>query len=222
MPPDGASGPAPDVLLVRHGETAWNLEGRIQGHTDVPLSPRGIEQTRRLAERLAASPPARIVSSDLGRALETARAVARRVGREVETDAMLREQHLGAWQGLTGEEARARDPGLYAARFLARDPHARPPGGETRAEMQERVWRALLRHAGPGSSGPLLLVTHGGVVSALVYRVLGLPLEAPRRFLLPNTAITTLLWRQGGWRLGTLCDVSHAPVESGEPTFPFD
>jgi probable phosphoglycerate mutase len=215
-------GERPDVLLVRHGETAWNVERRIQGHTDVPLSPRGVEQSGLLAERLARSPPARIVSSDLGRALETAREVGRRLGLPVEADPELREQDLGTWQGLTGEEAKARDPELYAARFLAFDPAARPPGGETRAEMAERAWRALERHAAPGLPGPLLLVTHGGIVSALLYRVLGIPLSTPRRFQLPNAAITTLLWTRGAWRVATLNDVGHLAPASAEPTFPFD
>jgi probable phosphoglycerate mutase len=162
------------------------------------------------------------VSSDLRRALDTATAVGTRLGIAVDTDPDLREQDLGAWQGLTGDEARARDPELYAVRFLARDPTARPPGGETREEMQARAARSLDRHAAPGGSGPVLVVTHGGVVAALVYRALGLPLSAPRRFLLPNAALTTLVWRSDGWRVATLNDVGHDPPTSREPTFPFD
>jgi probable phosphoglycerate mutase len=219
--PDVPAPASPEVWLARHGVTAWNAEGRIQGHTDVPLSDEGRRQAEALARRLAASPPARIVSSDLRRALETAEIVGRALGVAVEADAALREQDLGRWQGLTGEEARARDPELWAARFLARDPAARPPGGETRAELADRVWRAFLRHAAPGAAGPLLLVTHGGVVASLVYRVLAIPLSAPRGFSLPNAALTTLAAPGGRWRIAAMNDASHLPRETGA-TFPFE
>jgi probable phosphoglycerate mutase len=219
MPDAGAP---PEVWVARHGVTAWNAEGRIQGHTDVTLSEAGRRQAEALAERLRARPPARIVSSDLRRALETAEVVGARLGLLVETDRDFREQDLGRWQGLTGEEARARDPDLYAARFLARDPSARPPGGETRAELADRAWRAFHRHAAAGTPGPVLLVTHGGVLAALLYRVLAIPLSAPRGFHLPNAALTTFVSDGARWRVGTMNDASHVPREAGAAPFPFE
>jgi broad specificity phosphatase PhoE len=198
----------PLVVLVRHGETEWNRTRRMQGHEDVALSAAGEEQAKRLAERLAAEEPVRIVSSDLRRARDTADAVAQALSLPVETDARFREQNLGAWQGLTIEEAADADPEL-ATRFQHRDPDVRPPGGETRVELAERAWAALLEHAAPGSAGPLVIVAHGGVIQSIVYRVLGLPIAAPRRFLLPNVGMTTLVSRGGTWFVRTLNDVSH-------------
>src|SRR5262245_31231363 len=95
--------PRPVVHLARHGETEWNASGRIQGHADVGLSERGRAQARALAERFRRSPPARIVSSDLSRAMETATIVSAACGVPVETEPAFREQHLGEWQGITFE-----------------------------------------------------------------------------------------------------------------------
>jgi probable phosphoglycerate mutase len=210
----------PVVHLLRHGETAWNALRRMQGHADAALNDTGRAQARASAGRLAGSGLARIVSSDLVRARDTAEAVARAAGLAVEADPRFREQGLGDWQGLTFREARARDPEV-AARFAARDPQARPPGGETRAEMQARAWEALEAHAAPGSPGALLVVAHGGVVQALVYRVLGLPLDSPRRFLLPNAGLTTLVHHRDVWYLRTLSDTAHLPF-ADDDSFPFE
>jgi broad specificity phosphatase PhoE len=210
----------PVVHLLRHGETGWNALRRMQGHADAPLNDVGRAQAVASAERLAAASLARIVSSDLTRARDTALAVARVTSLEVALDGRLREQALGEWQGLTFAEARARDPEV-AERFAARDPAARPPGGETRAEMQARAWEALEAWAAPGVPGPILLVTHGGVIQALVYRALGLALDVPRRFLLPNAGLSTLVERRGVWYVRALSDTAHLPF-ADDDSFPFE
>jgi probable phosphoglycerate mutase len=209
----------PLVLLVRHGETVWNVERRMQGGTDVPLSDVGRAQARALAARLRGAPPVRIVSSDLVRARETADVVAAACGVEVVVEPRLREQHLGAWEGRTFAEVAASDPET-AARFRAYDPDARPAGGETRRELAARVAAGFEAHARPDGSSPLLVVSHGGALQTLLYRVLGLPLSTPRRFTLPNTALSTLVWSGGAWHVVTLNDVAHLPADPGE-TFPF-
>ncbi len=220
MSADPVAEERPTVLLVRHGETVWNASRRIQGHEDIPLSDVGRAQARALAERLRREKPARIVSSDLARARETAEIVAAPLGLPVTTDALLREQSLGTWQGLTFAEAAARDPDI-ARRFAARDPDARPPSGETRAELAARAFAAVSAHASPGSSGPLVIVTHGGVVMSILTRVLGLPPSSPRRLLLPNAGVSTLLHHRGSWFALSVSDVSHLPSSPGE-TFPFE
>jgi broad specificity phosphatase PhoE len=219
MPPETSS-ERPVVWLVRHGETAWNAEGRMQGHTDVPLTERGRAQAHALAERLRSEPPARIVSSDLSRALETASFVGAACGVVPSADRRLREQDLGAWSGRTFPQVEAVDPDL-ARRFRAYDPEARPPGGETRAELASRVWAAFEAHAHAGSTGPLLIVAHGGPIQAVIYRVLGLPLTTVRRFRLPNVGLTTLLCRGGHWYVQTLNDTTHLASTSGD-RFPFE
>jgi probable phosphoglycerate mutase len=210
----------PVVLLARHGETAWNRERRMQGHRDVPLSPEGVAQARLLAQRLRDVGLARIVSSDLARAAATARAVGDATGLAVAVDARLREQDLGAWEGKTFAEVAATDPET-AARFRARDPDARPAGGETRGEMFARVWAALEAIAPPGAAGPVLVVAHGGVVQGLVYRLLGLPIRAERRFHVPNVSVTTLVPHRDGWMVRTLSDVAHLEGPTGD-NFPFE
>ena len=210
----------PVVWLVRHGETSWNLEGRMQGHTDVALTDRGRAQAMALAERLRSGPPARIVSSDLARALATARIVGAACGVEPVADAGLREQDLGAWEGKTFPEVERIEPDV-AARFRHRDPDARPMDGETRGELAARVWATFETHAASGTPGPLLVVSHGGALQTVLYRVLGLPLTSMRRFTLPNAALSTLVWRRDGWFLRTLNDLTHLAGVSGE-AFPFE
>ena len=209
----------PLVLLARHGETAWNVEGRIQGHLDVSLSPRGVEQAAALARRLAAEGVAALVSSPLRRARDTAEAISAATGRPVAFDDGLREQDLGRWQGLTFAEAGRRDPDL-ARRFAARDPDARPPEGETRGEMADRAWAALDRLAPPGAPGPVVLVTHGGPIMTILFRVLGLPPDAPRRFLCPNAGLSVLVPSNGVWYARTISDVAHL-AGPADDRFPF-
>jgi probable phosphoglycerate mutase len=220
--PSSSASVRPVVLIARHGETDWNREGRIQGHLDVPLNERGIEQARALAERFRRAPPARIVASDLVRAMQTAQIISAACGVAVAAEPGFREQHLGDWQGITFDEAKRRDPDL-ARRFAARDPDVRPPGdgAETRADVSERRWEAFQRHAAPGTPGPLLVVAHGGVVQALVYRVIGLPITAPRRFLIPNACVTTLIAKGDVYSVASLGDVSHLVSQPGE-SFPFE
>ncbi len=224
MPADRGEGARPAgaraaVLPARHGETEWNRAGRMQGQRDVALSALGLEQAAALARRLADERPARLVSSDLVRASATAEVVGRALGLPVALDRRLREEDLGSWQGLTFEEAAGRDPDL-APRFKARDADARPPGGETRAELQARAWSAFEDLAAPGSLGPRVLVTPGGVIQSLVYRVLGPPPSPPRRFRLPNVGLTTLVHDRSNWFIRTLNDVSHCGPAAD--TFPFD
>jgi broad specificity phosphatase PhoE len=155
------------ILLLRHGQSTWNAEGRWQGWADPPLSPAGREQADRagaaIATRLAtAGGPgvARVVSSDLRRARETAQIVARHLGAgEPEVDSGLRERDVGEFSGLTRAEIEARWPGLLAGP----GPHA-APGAEPLEAFTERVLAALRRVTEPW---PVLAVTHGGAIRAV-------------------------------------------------------
>lgn len=208
------------VWLVRHGETSWNAANRMQGHADVPLCDAGREQAAHVARRFERERPGAVVSSDLLRALETARIAAQAVGLTPRVDADLRELNLGAWEGLTFAEVAERWP-EDARRFRAREPHFRVPGGETREEGQERLLRALERHAPDPGASPTAIVTHGGAIGMLVYAVLGLPLVQPMRFTIPNCAVAVLARTGEHWRLRALNDVAHLPVLPGAP-FPFE
>jgi probable phosphoglycerate mutase len=151
------------LLLIRHGESTWNAAGRWQGWGDPPLSERGRTQAAALAARVAGAGIARLVSSDLVRAAETADILAVALGLPAERDPRLRERDLGRWSGLTEEEIRAAYPDELA-RFRAREAELRPGGGEARAEFVARVAPALSDLAASARSSPVAVVTHMGVI----------------------------------------------------------
>lgn len=147
------------LLLVRHGETDWNAEGRLQGHTDRPLNPWGREQAKRLAERLAGDGIAAVYASDLARARETAEIVGERLGLPVVLDADLREKHWGTWEGLTGAER-------ASVEYV----------GESSEEHAERMLRAVRRIAERHPDQRILVVTHGGSMRRVQAAVYGMAL----------------------------------------------
>jgi len=175
------------VLLIRHGETAWNATGRWQGHAPVPLNEAGMAQSLALGRYLARNGFRidAIYSSDLKRAMQTAEAVAGALGLPVLTDARLREVDLGDWQGLTREEAEAWDPERYAA-FRADWRNVPTPDGESRHDLQRRARAAfddiVARH--PGQT--IAVISHGGTIGMLLDSLFG-PVERPS---LANTAVT--------------------------------
>ena len=153
-------------LLIRHGESVWNAEGRWQGQADPPLSDAGRKAARALAERLPTG-LVRLVSSDLARSAETATLLGERLGLEPVFDARLREWDVGDWSGLPHDEIVRRHPDEYR-RVRAGDLTLRPGGGESRAELRERVLAALDDYGRRGPAGTVGVVTHGGVIRTLI------------------------------------------------------
>lgn len=205
------------VYLLRHGETEWNLEGRLQGHRDSALSAHGLEQVAALGRRLANEPLSAIYTSDLGRAVTTARAVAGTRHAAPLLDARLRERALGVFEGLTREEARAQHPELYAAH----ESHAadfKLPGGQSLREHQQQsldVARELAqRHIGQ----TIALVTHGGALSAVFRASVGVSLETPRRFSLGNAAVNLFELHGEHFKLVTWGDAQHLPARTNADT----
>jgi broad specificity phosphatase PhoE len=147
------------ILLVRHGETDWNLSRRLQGHADLPLNETGRKQARALADELAEVELDAVYSSDLSRAFETARIVAEPRGLEVTALEELRERHFGSWEGLTDDEIQSRFPEV--AEGVLGD-------GETREELDRRVFDVLQRIAREHSDGTVLVVSHGGPLRAVL------------------------------------------------------
>jgi probable phosphoglycerate mutase len=154
-------------LGIRHAQSVWNAQARVQGQADPPLSDEGRAQAGALAPRLASLGLAALVTSDLRRARETAEILAPRLGLPVELEPGLRERDLGAWSGLTHPEIARRWPDDYA-RWRAGDPALRPGGGESRRALRRRVGAALARLRARHPGGCLALVTHMGVLRALV------------------------------------------------------
>lgn len=165
------------VLLWRHGRTAHNASGRLQGQVDIPLDDVGRWQARTAAAALTARyRPALIVSSDLSRARATAEALAGQVGLELVLDPRVRERSFGDWEGMTSEEIAGRWPDEHAAWAQGGEPHR--PGGESRADVAQRMREAVTEHAdGLDAGETLVVVSHGAAISLAVGALLDLPAD---------------------------------------------
>jgi broad specificity phosphatase PhoE len=205
------------LVLIRHGETEWNSEGRIQGHLDVGLSERGIRQTRLLAARLAAERPGAVYTSDLRRASETARIACEGLPPpppEALPDARLREACLGSFEGHTREELLVAQPEAYA--MWAQDSYLhRPPGGETIEELMARCRDATASILASHPGETLWVFTHGGPIRVILCAVLDLPPHVYGRLRVENTSVTRIAFSRGAAVLETWNDVSHLVVDQG-------
>ena len=179
-----SSGPGPQVYLARHGQTAYNLEGRFQGQQEIPLDDVGRAQARELAGRTVAYGFVTLWSSPLLRALETARVVGERLGLDPRQDARLMETDAGDWTNLSFAEVQAREPERFA-QFVSVDPSFAFPGGESFAEQDVRVAAAMADVE--RSPLPALVVCHGMVIRAALTTRAGYPLETIKR--VPNGAL---------------------------------
>jgi broad specificity phosphatase PhoE len=183
------------LVLWRHGQTQWNVDGRFQGQSDIPLDPVGEQQAERAARLLAALQPVAIFSSDLTRAMATAAPLARLTGLRVISDKDLRERYGGLWEGLTDTEIRARYP-VEHSQWL-------PPGGESTTAVADRAGAAMDRIAETLPPGSLaVIVSHGAALRLGAARLLGLPEDlwgavGP----LANCSWSLLGRRRGRWRL---------------------
>lgn len=202
---------ATSFCIVRHGETAWNAEGRVQGQLDVPLSQTGLAQADAVARALAEDCFDALYSSDLVRVRLTAAPSAERLGLPLWCDARLRERHYGVFQGLTYAEAKVRLPADYA-RFKAKAPDYAFGSGESLHGFSERViayFEALCeRHRGER----LLVFTHGGVLEMLFRHATGRGLSTPRDFEIPNAALNALERTSEGWQVARWANIAHLEV----------
>jgi probable phosphoglycerate mutase len=199
------------VTVVRHGETQWNVAGRIQGHGDSDLTETGRAQAEAIASRLAAESFDAIVASDLGRAFDTAQAIARGCGLPIATDPRLRERSFGVGEGLTYEEIDRQYPDIFS-RVRSTDPDAPIPGGESRRQFHERVRAAFEALAREHDGRRLTVVTHGGVLSSLYRHVHGIGLEEPRRIPIANASYNRIAIGPDGWTIEAWDDVAHLPA----------
>lgn len=202
--------PAPtELLLIRHGETDHNRQGRFQGQVDVPLNSTGLAQAERLARRLQHEPLDVLVSSDLSRARGTAEPLrALRGGLDLATDAAWREQAFGVLEGLVVAEARLAQPEAFAA-WWAHTPDGAPPGGESPRTFHARVSAALQALAQAHAGARVAVFTHGGVLDMVWRSVHGLPLSGPRTCAIPNTGLNRLRWVDGRLELLQWGEAAH-------------
>lgn len=190
------------MVLVRHGESGWNAQGRWQGHGGVGLTARGRKQAEAVASYLASAYPdiVAVVRSDLLRVVETALPAVSRLDVPVRVDRAWREIDVGWWSGHRHDDIRALDPAGYQAWRAGADP--RRGGGETDAELRVRVRQALERIRGTEPPGTVVVYTHGGPVRLASTEVLGLPEGHQSRLRgVENCSLTVLEDVDGTWRL---------------------
>jgi len=180
-----------ELVLIRHGETDWNREGRYSGQTDIPLNEEGQRQARKLAEALQGTPFQAIYTSDLQRAQQTARYIAEATGAPLYSDARLREINQGEWEGMHFEEIRKRFLETWERR--RRDPlSVAPPGGETIGEVRARVLEALQDILERHPNGRVAIVSHGLALALILIHARGQPLETVWDNIPPNAEPLTL------------------------------
>jgi probable phosphoglycerate mutase len=193
------------ICIIRHGETDWNVERRIQGHTDIPLNKLGQAQALAMAFNAAHQRFYAIYSSDLKRAMETAQALAQREDQEVKPLPQLRERHYGLFQGITAAQGAERYPQAYA-HYVARDLEYDFETGESLHQFAERVSEGidwLVRHH---SGQTIAVVSHSGVLDVVYRRATGRPLHTQRDFVIPNCALNWFHFDSQGWHLDAWAD----------------
>lgn len=196
------------IIAIRHGETAWNVDSRLQGHLDIPLNDVGLWQARQAALALADEPIDAIYSSDLQRAWVTARAIAETTQAPLTAHQDLRERSFGVLQGHTFEELEAKEP-EQAYRWRKRDPAFAPEGGESLIALRERITATTHALAAQHVGGQIVLVAHGGVLDVLYRAATRQDIQAPRTWQLGNAAINRLLWTPDGLSLVGWADTQH-------------
>jgi broad specificity phosphatase PhoE len=195
-------------LLLRHGESTWNQEHRIQGQLDPPLSEKGRAQAVRLARRLAGRPLQGLYASDLKRAQETATPLAEATGLQIVPMTDLREVFLGEWEGLHTEELARLYPEAWT-RWTQEPNWDLVPGGESGAEFESRVDRALKTILGRHPVGDIAVVTHGGVIQIALHQVVGRPSRGLFPFRISNASITVIETRNGRVTIDAVNDTGH-------------
>jgi broad specificity phosphatase PhoE len=203
--------------LIRHGQSTWNSEHRIQGQLDPPLSDEGRRQAERVGQRIAGRPFAGFYSSDLKRAFETAQAIEAATGLQPESMAGLREIFLGEWEGLRTDDLAQRFPEAWAS-WTEEPDWDLVPGGEGAALFETRVAAALGEILGRHAQGDVVVVTHGGVIQIALHRVIGRPSRGLFPFKIQNASISVIERREGRMVIGGVNDTSHLdPALVAEP-----
>ena len=205
-----------DILLIRHGETAWNRMRRMQGHIDIGLNDEGQRQARSLARALQTERPAAIYASDLQRARDTAQAVADIHQLTVHIDVALRERCYGAFEGLMYDEISVQYPEAFAL-WQSRDPKIRFPAGEREAETLEEFHQrsvdVITRIAQQHPDQRIVIVTHGGVLDCVYRAAHDLSITSPRDFAILNAAINRLQWDGYTFRVLQWADATHLEAD---------
>ena len=206
------------VIVIRHGETEWNVSARIQGHGDSPLTAAGMGQAEALARRLALEKFDVLIASDLGRAMQTARRIAELCPHEVIPDPRFRERDFGAGEGLGYDEIDRLFPNAFS-RVGEADPDYAIPGGESRRQFHERIKAAFESVVREHAGKTVVVVAHGGVLATFYRHVHEIGLESPHRVPIANASYNALRHDDGVFAVEAWADTDHltgaVPFEEG-------
>lgn len=210
-----------EIILIRHGETAWNAIRKLQGHLDIPLNAEGTRQAKALAAALQGEKLDAIISSDLQRALQTAGEIARLLGLSTRIDAGLRERCFGGFEGMLYSELPLRFPSEYAI-WRSRDPDSNFPPSETDSEntgesirqFQQRCITTITHYANQFKGKKIALVAHGGVLECAYRAAKNLPLNAEREITIFNASINRFSFADNTFKLIQWGDISHLNDET--------
>ena len=207
------------LIAVRHGETAWNVDTRIQGQIDIGLNATGLWQAQRAGQALADEDIGVIYASDLSRAWQTAEEIARPHGLAVQPEPRLRERAFGHLEGMSFAEIESTLP-EDAKRWRERDPEFEPVGGESLLTFRDRVTHVAAELAARHPGQLVTLVAHGGVMDVLYRAATRQALQAPRTWQLGNAAINRMLWTPEGFSVVGWSDTAHLAADTplDEPT----
>jgi alpha-ribazole phosphatase len=204
------------LLLVRHGQTAWNADGRFMGQMDIPLNDKGLLQSEAVGRRLAMERPQAIYTSDLQRARQTAEQIHQAIAESLAPDPppplvidpRLREMSFGEWEGFNYQQIEADQP--EALRAWEEDFQSYTPrGGENAAQMFERVFAAHVQISERHPEATVILVAHGGSLQALLTHLLGLPIDRMWQFHMSNTGLSEVNLYSAGAVLNLFNDTCH-------------
>ena len=196
------------ICFIRHGETDWNVEQRVQGHIDRPLNAKGMAQADALARRFLRGQAAALYCSDLLRARQTAEPVARALDLDIRVDQALRERNFGCCEGLTLQEIAAQSP-EDARAIESGEPDFAAAGGESRRQHQARVLACIEALARAHPAQAVVVVTHGGVLDVIRRRARRLPLQSPRDYAIPNAGINWIAINGDAWEIESWADTVH-------------
>jgi probable phosphoglycerate mutase len=203
------------VYLIRHGETMWNREKRLQGHIDISLNDVGYWQANCLAQHMAGKNLAAVISSDLSRAIDTAKPIAEHHQLDLILDPALRERHYGIMQGLSHQEIEKNHPHNHAA-WKNREVDFQPESGESLQQLYDRAVNAVKHWANTYPDKEIVVVAHGGVLDCLNRAATNKTLAQARDFEILNASLNTLSYSNGQFELIQWGDVSHLESSSGQ------
>jgi probable phosphoglycerate mutase len=196
------------LCIVRHGETAWNAEHRVQGQLDIPLNAIGLRQAEAVGKALKGESFDALYSSDLARTQQTAAPAANLLSHKILLEKDLRERHYGMFERLTYAEVKEKHAAEYA-RFAARDPDFDFASGESLRKFSARSLAVLAKIAGAHAGQHVLIFTHGGVLDELYRHINGVPMSAVREFGIPNAGLNRVEFELAKWQIRAWADIAH-------------